>query len=345
MDTAEKKNDREEQVRLSRFVNSAVPMPVHSTMPDLEQDLDDFEDLDQDQDFDMDGDVDFNDLDEDDGEDDGEDLGDGDEELEDNANPALAATTLGTLRRVVHTNGIHHIGMVSCQCHGKEILPLDLSATQLLPASLKNIKTIFTTQVLDQFRLCNLELKASAYQYYQLLRRLTKPMAPDEVINLYREFRRMTRIWRWMKRLKWAGYAGSSKKVKDVEAGELAIFCPACPQQGINIPDNWREDSARQVRQRNEIDDVWLSEGSGMIPKRNEYFSFLATAIERLTVSAMLFYMFTRHLVASTTSLSRYPARICRVRLKLPVPECHSKRVAHFRCYFLALYSLTAIIY
>ena len=247
MDTAEKKNDREEQVRLSRFVNSAVPMPVHSTMPDLEQDLDDFEDLDQDQDFDMDGDVDFNDLDEDDGEDDGEDLGDGDEELEDNANPALAATTLGTLRRVVHTNGIHHIGMVSCQCHGKEILPLDLFAAQLLPASLKNIKTIFTTQVLDQFCLCNLELKASAYQYYQLLRRLTKPMAPDEVINLYREFRRMTRIWRWMKRLKWAGYAGSSKKVKDVEAGELAIFCPACPQQGINIPDNWREDSARQV--------------------------------------------------------------------------------------------------
>jgi hypothetical protein len=72
-------------------------------------------------------------------------------------------------------------------------------------------------------------------------------MAPEEVISLYREFRRMTRIWRWMKKLKWAGYAGSSMKVKDVKAGELAIFCPACPQQGINIPENWREDSARHV--------------------------------------------------------------------------------------------------
>jgi len=30
---------------------------------------------------------------------------------------------------------------------------------------------------------------------------------------------------------------------------------------------------------------VWLSEGSGMIPRRQEYFTFLATAIEKLTVS------------------------------------------------------------
>jgi len=22
--------------------------------------------------------------------------------------------------------------------------------------------------------------------------------------------------------------------------GEMAIFCPACPQPGINLPDNWQ---------------------------------------------------------------------------------------------------------
>ena len=42
---------------------------------------------------------------------------------------------------------------------------------------------------------------------------------------------------------------------------------------------------ADHVRQKNEVDDVWLSEGSGMIPRRKEYFSFLATAIEKMTVS------------------------------------------------------------
>lgn len=45
---------------------------------------------------------------------------------------------------------------------------------------------------------------------------------------------------------------------------------------------------ADHVRQTNDVDDVWLSEGSGMIPKREEYFSFLATAIERLTVSSLI---------------------------------------------------------
>jgi len=164
-----------------------------------------------------------------------------------NTDPALAAATILSPHRVVHTNGIHSIALVSCQCRGEEILPLDLVASQLFPASLKRIRTLFTAQVLDHFRLSNLELKALAYQYYQLLRRITKPMAPGEVLNLYREFRRMTRIWRWMKRLKWAGYAGSSKKVSEVQPGELAIFCPACPQAGINIPDNWREDNARHV--------------------------------------------------------------------------------------------------
>ena len=55
------------------------------------------------------------------------------------------------------------------------------------------------------FWLSNLELKASAYQFYQLLRRQTLPMAPGDVDDLYREFRRMSldeeaqvgRICRW----------------------------------------------------------------------------------------------------------------------------------------------------
>lgn len=182
------------------------------------------------------------------------DIGEGDDELEmeddagtfadfcENSDPAFLA---GSKARVVHSNGLHYILMVTCRCRGEDVVPLDLFAAQLLPASFKRIKTLFTAQVLDMFRLCNLELKASAYQFYQLLRRLTLPMAPADVDNLYREFRRMTRLWRWMKKLKWAGYADGAKSVKDVKPGELTIFCPACPQPGINIPDNWKDDSAR----------------------------------------------------------------------------------------------------
>ena len=50
-----------------------------------------------------------------------------------------------------------------------------------------------------------------------------------------------------MKKLKWAGYARTPKSVKDVKPGELAIFCPACPQPGINILADWKKDHAQHV--------------------------------------------------------------------------------------------------
>jgi hypothetical protein len=252
LDPAEQTKDRIEQEKLRR----RAPEPEPAPMPEMEQLFNEV-----DIDMDMGGQNIDDDLD--DGDDDAFEV---EEELEDDINPylaeagaglnagnhadvdpALASATLGSYIRVVHTNGLHHIAMVSCQCHGQDVLPLDLIASQLIPASLKRIKTLFTGQVLDMFRLCNLELKASAYQFYQLLRRLTRPMAPAEVLNLYREFRRMSRLWRWMKKLKWAGYAGNNKPVNQVAAGELAIYCPACPQSGINIPDDWKDDPARYV--------------------------------------------------------------------------------------------------
>lgn len=41
---------------------------------------------------------------------------------------------------------------------------------------------------------------------------------------------------------------------------------------------------ADHVRQTHPSNDVWLSEGSGMFPKCQEYFAFLKTAMEKHTV-------------------------------------------------------------
>lgn len=147
--------------------------------------------------------------------------------------------------RVVHVNAIHHLAMVSCECRGNGTLPLDLMARRMAPASFDRIRTLFSGQLLDYFRLCNLELKASAYQFYQLLRRMTLPTAPAEVVNLYNEFRRMTRLWRWMKKLKWSGFGHHKRDPNNVANGELAVYCPACPQPGVNIPPNWKHDENR----------------------------------------------------------------------------------------------------
>ncbi|KAF8232823.1 hypothetical protein L208DRAFT_1270192 [Tricholoma matsutake] len=66
-------------------------------------------------------------------------------------------------------------------------------------------------QVLDHFWLCNLELKALAYQFYQLIQCITSPMRPTKVVNLYHELWCMSCLWHWMKRLKWVGYGHNQK--------------------------------------------------------------------------------------------------------------------------------------
>ncbi len=207
--------------------------------------------------------------------------------------------------RVVHSNGLHHIAMVSCACRNdvSDGLALDLVSIRLIPASFQKIRTLFTAQMLDHFRLCNLELKASAYQFYQLLRRITSPTAPSQVLNLYNELRRMSRLWRWMKRLKWNGFGHSGRNPNTVTPGELAVYCPTCPQPGVNIPDNWQDlpdqwlyrrmfvadgnFKADHVRQPKSKGDYWLSEGGGMDPPYEKYEAFLRSAIEKPTVSAL----------------------------------------------------------
>jgi len=37
------------------------------------------------------------------------------------------------------------------------------------------------------------------------------------------------------------GRAHDSTGVDGTRAGELAVVCPACPIDGVNLPNNWRE--------------------------------------------------------------------------------------------------------
>ncbi|KAF8235541.1 hypothetical protein L208DRAFT_1540104, partial [Tricholoma matsutake] len=109
----------------------------------------------------------------------------------------------------------------------------------LLPTSFTKIWTLFTVHILDQSQLCNLELKALAYQFYQLIWHIMLPMQPAEVVNLYHKLWHLSHLWHWMKKLKWAGYGHNQKDLLNPEPGSLANFCPACPQPGIDIPENW----------------------------------------------------------------------------------------------------------
>lgn len=201
--------------------------------------------------------------------------------------------------RIVHTNGIHHIALVFCKCRGQDITH-DLIYGSMVPTSFTRIRTVFTTAVLDHFRSCNLEMKSSAYQFFQMLRRITNPLNPYKVVNLYHELRRLSRLWRWVKKLRWAGHAQQPGQPINPEPGSLGNFCPACPQVGINLPDDWADNpdqwlfrrvltadgnfKADHVRQKTPADDIWLYDGLGMTARRQEYHAFLKSALEMKTV-------------------------------------------------------------
>jgi hypothetical protein len=126
--------------------------------------------------------------------------------------------------------------VVHCGCGesiSDDLLFLDLG---FFPASFETIKTVFTFRCLDDFRLSNLECKTSAYQYFQRLRRLTNPAFPNAVANRYAELRRVSRQWRNLKLRKWFGFG---HRKEDPGRGEMALFCPACPQPGVNLPTDW----------------------------------------------------------------------------------------------------------
>ena len=74
---------------------------------------------------------------------------------------------------------------------------------------------------------------------------LTLPMGQSEMVNLYHKFRRMSQLWHWMKKLKWAGYGHNKLDYLNPPAGSLSIFCPTCPQPALNLPKIWKEDKNR----------------------------------------------------------------------------------------------------
>ncbi|EDQ98237.1 uncharacterized protein LACBIDRAFT_336148 [Laccaria bicolor S238N-H82] len=76
------------------------------------------------------------------------------------------------------------------------------------------------------------------------------------------------------------------------KAGEMAYGCASCAQPGVNLPMNWKEDphpevftrflcvdgnfSADHLKQRNAMDDVWLTSGEGMMTEKEAYKKYLA---------------------------------------------------------------------
>ncbi|KAG2098276.1 uncharacterized protein F5147DRAFT_656156 [Suillus discolor] len=134
---------------------------------------------------------------------------------------------------MVDTSGLLSLMIRFCKCTDAMSPDMQLLETGLFPASFTSPKTAFIFAVLDDFLLDNLECGTLTMNYYTCS------------LIWFQELMRVSRQWRQVKQLKWHGFGHEKPKPKP---GELALFCPACPQPGVNL----------NLSERNESDPVWL---------------------------------------------------------------------------------------
>ncbi|KAG1844998.1 hypothetical protein F4604DRAFT_1595844, partial [Suillus subluteus] len=207
-----------------------------------------------------------------------------------------------TMTTIVDKSGVHTHIIKYCTCADTPSADIQLFQMGMFPASFSQPKTAFTFDVLDDFLLDNLECGTSAMNYYSKLRRMTTGVFPHLVPDRYRELMRVARQWRQLKLLKWNGFGHEAKSIKP---GDLALFCAACPQPGINVTlpteGNYEETNnksdletpswlhsrslvmdgnfkAEHLHAANPIDEVSLMDGRGFMVGDSMYKAHLAKA-------------------------------------------------------------------
>ncbi|KAI9437384.1 hypothetical protein BJY52DRAFT_1230144 [Lactarius psammicola] len=139
----------------------------------------------------------------------------------------------------IDRSGVFKMEVLFCACSDAYSKDEQLLRAGLFPSTFKQIENIFTFAVLDNFLTNNLECKTTAQQYYSKLQSMTSAMFPDHVPNRYKQLLRASRQWRDLKNRMQTGL-GYQAEQETPQDGSMAIFCPACPQPGINLPDDWK---------------------------------------------------------------------------------------------------------
>ncbi|KAG1850364.1 hypothetical protein DFJ58DRAFT_842440 [Suillus subalutaceus] len=192
---------------------------------------------------------------------------------------------------MVHSSGVFTHNVLWCQCSGSNPQHLQLLRAGLFPASSTRPKTVFTFEVLVHFLIDALECKTSARSFFEKLTRLTNNAFPGTVPDRYRELMRVSRLWRDLKNRKWFGFGHDTESSPG--PGDLALFCPSCPQPGINMPLCWEQKwlvmkrfvvdgnfTAQHMNMRQPEFDIFLSDGLGYMVTEGDYRAHLASATE-----------------------------------------------------------------
>ncbi|KAK7451768.1 hypothetical protein VKT23_012447 [Stygiomarasmius scandens] len=140
--------------------------------------------------------------------------------------------------RVLHTNGVHHVSFLYCDCERALPPAIQLLRRGFYPSTHDNIQTASTFPLLELLHHLSITSKGSNFDFYRTLEKLTDNTGLEIPKSRYVALKQMMHQWRHLKLLKRAGrgHDSDTQRVANTKDGELAILCPSCPHLGINVP-------------------------------------------------------------------------------------------------------------
>ncbi|TDL14310.1 hypothetical protein BD410DRAFT_734277, partial [Rickenella mellea] len=134
---------------------------------------------------------------------------------------------------VIDTTGIHTVSVIFCECPSV-CLPhrIQLLCVRWWPATVDRPQMVATFAVLDTFLQISLQGKLNMYDFYHALANLTDNTSTREWLRCVHKYQHLFIA----KRSARGHDPGGVQATKD---GECAVECPACPQPGRNLPEDW----------------------------------------------------------------------------------------------------------
>ncbi|KAJ7571957.1 hypothetical protein C8J56DRAFT_1070458 [Mycena floridula] len=144
---------------------------------------------------------------------------------------------------VMGENTIQSVRVRWCGCDisDKEDRLQVLLRNRWYPATIANPQTVATFESLEMFRVLNVAGNLNVRDYVTSLEILTDGSRSGDVQERYKTLGRMQRQFAFLMRMKRAGRGHEPGGIGATKPGGAAVLCWACPHEGVNLPENWRD--------------------------------------------------------------------------------------------------------
>ncbi|TFK74082.1 hypothetical protein BDN72DRAFT_914121 [Pluteus cervinus] len=202
---------------------------------------------------------------------------------------------------VLHTNGIHSVKLNYCNCVQAPLRHVQLLRSRLFPATVGNPQTAATFELLELFQMLGFMSKASGFELFQTLVRLTDNIG-NPVPDRYKSLMCILREWRHVRLMARMGKGHDIGGISAATAGSCAVLCPACPHPNINLPPDYNEGPLsktwvytlflamdanfrlKRLDVSNDANDPGLNDGTAFVVNETRYKEFLDEFGEKIEV-------------------------------------------------------------